>query len=251
MAFAFYYITLAALSLLAQGLPTKNISVQVPDGFSTHGKNNLFCVPTKWFQILVFFGVNYVSHAATVKPRPGQSQLHTARDVILALLFPYSGLLRALETIKRYSLKSQDELTKAARASALCVVVRTPQWDASSFPHTLTSLSKQSTSETSNKKPTHQLPTLLSSAASPKTDQEKAEPADTIQPEHSRSEVSEELNAVPVPRRDDLRVANSEEKGQSRREDLTKDKNEVKDQPAKGISALFSLRSPFKAFSHW
>ena len=107
------------------GLPSHNVTITVPNGFSNHGKDDLLCVPTKWYQIFTFFAVNFVSHAATVKTRPGQMYYHKICDFLLALAFPFSGVMRAMETFIRSSWPSDDDLVKACRAGALCVVART------------------------------------------------------------------------------------------------------------------------------
>lgn len=108
----------------ASSLPKHNITINVPDGFSNQGEDDLFCVPTKWYHVFVFFAVNYLAHAVTVKTRPGQTWVHTTRDVILALAAPYFGLYRALETLRRSSWKADSDLTRAAKAGALCTVVK-------------------------------------------------------------------------------------------------------------------------------
>ena len=117
-------IWVAFLFQICMGLPSKNVTITIPDGFSNHGKDNIFCVPTKWYQIFTFFAVNFVSHAATVKTRPGQMYYHKICDFLLALAFPFSGVMRAMETFIRSSWPSEDDLVKACRAGALCVVAR-------------------------------------------------------------------------------------------------------------------------------
>jgi len=54
----------------------------------------------------------------------------TAFAIFLALIYPYSGIARGLEAIVRHSnlLSGESELQKAARAGALCVVVRSKAW---------------------------------------------------------------------------------------------------------------------------
>ncbi|KAG8527686.1 uncharacterized protein KY384_007840 [Bacidia gigantensis] len=121
-------IALLTFVSLAGALPNRNVTIAVPEGFSNHGKEDLFCVPTHWYQILTFFAVNYVAHAATVKSRPGQHYHHTIRDFLLALAFPFSGVLRAIETLSRGSWPSEKNLIKAARAGAFCVVARDQDW---------------------------------------------------------------------------------------------------------------------------
>ena len=114
-------MTLASLLTVAGCLPTHNITVPAPEGFLNHGRNDLFCVPIKWYNILIFFFTNYITHAATVKSRPGQKFRHAARDFIFALEFPYSGLLRVLSALFEFS-RRKHALTKAYHAGALWVV---------------------------------------------------------------------------------------------------------------------------------
>ena len=125
---AFPILVVAAFLGVSVGLPQRNISITVPDGFSNHGKADLFCLPITWYQIVLFFAINYGSHAATIRSRPGQTQYHTARDIVVALLFPFSGVLRAIESFSRCSWPSENDLLKAARAGALCIVVRNTKW---------------------------------------------------------------------------------------------------------------------------
>ena len=109
--------------------PGHNITITVPEGFSNHGNKHLFCEPTKWYHILLFFFVNYLSHAATVKARPGQSTAQSIIDFVSALFLPYSGLMRAVEMIAKSSKPGTSGLRKAANAGALCMVVGPPpEW---------------------------------------------------------------------------------------------------------------------------
>lgn len=115
-------ITLTSLFAVVIGLPTHNVTIAVPEGYSNHGNSRLFCVKTQWYHIVSFFAVNYVAHAATVRSRPGQKFIHSIRDVILALLFPSSGLLRALSVLWEFPRPSDHGLLKAFHAEALWVV---------------------------------------------------------------------------------------------------------------------------------
>lgn len=75
-----------------------------------------------------FFLGNFVAHVATVKSIPGEKLPVTVCNLILALLFPTSGLMRGLNAIARCVRLGETELDKACRAGALCVVVRTSTW---------------------------------------------------------------------------------------------------------------------------
>ncbi|KAI9650954.1 hypothetical protein NHQ30_000989 [Ciborinia camelliae] len=111
-----------------------NITIQVPNSTTQHGNEHILCLPiTKNYwpsvaAIIIFFATNYLAHAATVKSSPGDDSLLQACNAILALFFPMSGLLRALNAIVRLPILARNELEKACRAGALCMVVRAPHW---------------------------------------------------------------------------------------------------------------------------
>ena len=121
-------VLVACFLMTTLGLPKHNITVTVPDGFSHHGNDDLFCLPATWYQIVIFLLVNYGSHTVTIRSRPGQIFYHTARDIMVALLCPFSGVLRAIDSFRRCSWPSEENLMKAARAGALCIVVRNAEW---------------------------------------------------------------------------------------------------------------------------
>ena len=108
--------------------PTQNITVTVPEGTQSHGNPNLLCTPARWTDIAVFFLANYVAHAATIKSVPGEPALITLRVLVSALCLPVSGVMRGVKAIKQRAVFSSTPLETAAKAGALCVVVRTPEW---------------------------------------------------------------------------------------------------------------------------
>ncbi|KAH8585885.1 hypothetical protein B0O99DRAFT_705576 [Bisporella sp. PMI_857] len=109
--------------------PTTNITITVPEGTSNHGDPDILCVPSKWTDIFLFYAVNYLAHAVTVKAFPGEKLEETAYDIAMAFIYPYSGLLRGIEAITRRAAWCRgNELQRAARAGALCVVVRNSAW---------------------------------------------------------------------------------------------------------------------------
>ena len=91
---------------------------------TNHGDPHLLCKPSNWTSILSFFLANYAAHAATVLSYPGESSFSYAVNVLLALLLPATGFLRGCNAIVRFANLVTDDLTKAARASALCMVIR-------------------------------------------------------------------------------------------------------------------------------
>ena len=129
--------------MTTMALPKHNITVTVPDGFSNHGNDDLFCLPATWYQIAIFFLVNYGSHALTIKSRPGQTYYHAARDVMCALVCPFSGVRRAIDSFGRSSWPSENHFIQAARAGALCIVVRNQEWQATRDSHIADKTSEQ------------------------------------------------------------------------------------------------------------
>lgn len=101
-----------------------NLTITVPDGSSNHGNPNLLCTPPYWYDYVLFYFTNYFAHAATVITTPGQGRKKTILVVLLALLFPGVGILRAMDAIRRHSRFESDPLRAAVRAGALCMVVR-------------------------------------------------------------------------------------------------------------------------------
>ena len=107
---------------------THNITVTVPEGTQSHGDLNLLCTPTKWTDIAVFFFANYVAHAATIKSLPGEPALITLQVLVSALCLPVYGVLKGVRAIRQRAVLSSTPLGTAAKAGALCVVVRTAEW---------------------------------------------------------------------------------------------------------------------------
>jgi hypothetical protein len=99
-------------------------AIILPAGSSNHGDPNLLCRPSQWPDVLIFFLGNYVLHAATARPLPGESLMSRAIATILALLLPSSGVLRGIKAIISGAKFSRSDLVTAARAGAFCTVVR-------------------------------------------------------------------------------------------------------------------------------
>ncbi|KAF7914367.1 uncharacterized protein EAF01_000773 [Botrytis porri] len=120
-------------SILPDRLLT-NITITVPNSTTQHGNDHILCLPitrSYWpsvAAVIIFFATNYLAHAATVKSSPGDDSLLQGCNALLALFFPMSGLLRALNAIVRLPILARNELEKACRAGALCMVVRAPHW---------------------------------------------------------------------------------------------------------------------------
>lgn len=97
-------------------------------GFTLKGADcELLCRPTRWIDVVAFFLGNYAAHAATVVSRPGQSTLTTILAIASALLLPGLGVRNGVGTIWSRATLGKTSLRQAARAGALCAVVRIPQ----------------------------------------------------------------------------------------------------------------------------
>jgi hypothetical protein len=101
-----------------------NITLSLPPGATNHGNPRLFCTQPKWYDFVLFFFSNYIAHAASVISPPGQHWFTTLGGALLALLLPISGVSRCLPAILNHAVTEHDPITKAARAGALCMVVR-------------------------------------------------------------------------------------------------------------------------------
>ncbi|KAJ7645174.1 hypothetical protein DFH06DRAFT_595433 [Mycena polygramma] len=133
LSLCFYPLLVRSASIALQ-----NITIVAPVGTTQHGDEHLLCVPAQTWDILTFFAANYLAHAATVRPYPGESQFDTIYALIAAVLFPTSGIVRGVTAIARRGFLGGDDFWKgyfggsalevAARSGALCMVIRTRQW---------------------------------------------------------------------------------------------------------------------------
>ncbi|KAI9868466.1 MAG: hypothetical protein M1813_005910 [Trichoglossum hirsutum] len=126
----------AVLPISAQA-PT-NETVVLPPGASNHGDPNLICVLAKWSDILIFYLGNYVAHAATIVSLPGSSLLDSTRNAFFALLFPVRGVSRGFRALFSLAKFAPTDLHMAARAGALCKVVRKAEYAQTIYEYTLT-----------------------------------------------------------------------------------------------------------------
>ena len=106
-------------------------------GAINHG-DNLYCIPTRWYDVFVFFLGNYISHALTIKSYPGEATTSVLIAAFGALLIPTTGLIRGINAIARNAkfkrrrflptLFRDPDYQTAAAAGALCMVVRKKSW---------------------------------------------------------------------------------------------------------------------------
>lgn len=123
--------------------------IQIP-GFTHHGDCNLICKPTEWKDIILFFLGNYGAHAATVIGKPGQSTLSWALSILLAICFPGAGVLTGVQAISSRACFAPTELTKAARAGALCMIFRADDITATADEESKTAISVSNTDSTTD-----------------------------------------------------------------------------------------------------
>jgi len=87
------------------------------------------CSPTTWTDILSFFLLNYVAHAATTPSPPGVNWWGSFQYPFISVLFPFAGLGRASSIIFNNAYYGVDDLGKALSVGALAVAVRTKNWN--------------------------------------------------------------------------------------------------------------------------
>lgn len=103
--------------------PSTNLTVIVDDN-----DPHVYCERTTWYSICWFLFSNYVLHALSVRSLPGENTYSTTAFKLCCLLIPYTGLRRGLCLISRASNFAGSDLQCAARANALCMVIRTADW---------------------------------------------------------------------------------------------------------------------------
>ena len=81
-------------------------------------------MPPQWSDYVVFFATNYLAHAFTLVTRPGQHPIETIVSALNALFVPSSGALYALRGLFLRAGPRGNELERAARAGALCTVMK-------------------------------------------------------------------------------------------------------------------------------
>ena len=95
---------------------------------SDSSDGQLYCEKTTWYDICWFFFTNYLLHALSVRSLPGENVYTSTSFKLCCLLVPYTGVRRGLSLISRASSLTKDDLQAAARAGALCMVIRKPDW---------------------------------------------------------------------------------------------------------------------------
>ena len=111
-------------------LNTQNITIEVPNGTTNHGEPYSFCTPATWSNIASYVLLNYVAHGATVVSYPGEPWFDMFLNIVAAIVFPVFGVIRAFNFIFRCPIRSTgNDLKVAARSGALCMLIRSPNWE--------------------------------------------------------------------------------------------------------------------------
>ena len=127
------YSILFAVIPLAHSAPTgpsssENVTISTPDNTTSHGDPQIICTRSHWTDIATFFLANFFAHVATVKTLPGEPPLKVVLCMLLALVFPTSGVKRGLDAIYCHAIIGGSPLQKARKAGALCEVIRAKDW---------------------------------------------------------------------------------------------------------------------------
>lgn len=125
-------IVLVLLHLTANVHAQNNASEPAPPLNGTFADNlpgsQIVCTPTNWYDIIWFYVANYVLHALSVRSLPGENLFASLVFKLACLMIPYTGIRRGLCLIARSSNFTRNDLQAAARANALCMVVRGADW---------------------------------------------------------------------------------------------------------------------------
>lgn len=126
------HLTLILLLAFANHIlawPTASSSLQSNGTITAQSDGSeVWCEPSHWYDVFWFVFANYILHALSVRSLPGESTLSSTVFKFCSLLVPYTGVRRGLCLILRASNLSTNDLQAAARANALCMVVRSPEW---------------------------------------------------------------------------------------------------------------------------
>ncbi|KAK4458613.1 hypothetical protein QBC42DRAFT_349472 [Cladorrhinum samala] len=114
-----------------------NFTVWAPEGTTNHGDPTLYCVRPRWHDQATFFATNYLIHVATIPSAPGETWIETVSKMIACLLLPSFGITRAAPRIAALAGRERDDLLRAKKAGALCMVIRSGFAKDDSLPHSL------------------------------------------------------------------------------------------------------------------
>ncbi|KAL8668879.1 MAG: hypothetical protein Q9168_006511 [Polycauliona sp. 1 TL-2023] len=121
--------TIVLLGVSSQGLASPLLNRRSNGTITTENDGSqVWCEPSQWHDVLWFWFANFLLHALSVRSLPGESWLSSIVFKFCCLLVPYTGVRRGLCLILRASNLAGNDLQAAARANALCMVIRGPEW---------------------------------------------------------------------------------------------------------------------------
>jgi hypothetical protein len=88
----------------------------------------LTCSKQMGFPVLKFIVTYYIAHAFTIRFKPGFGPFYTLIFSLLALFFPYFGLILACRSMEYLAIFADNPLDTALKAGGLCTVARTRDW---------------------------------------------------------------------------------------------------------------------------
>ena len=98
-------------------------------GMSTSPRDDLpKCEATTWYDLLLFYLLNYFAHAATAPSPPGARTPLIFLAKFFALLLPFSSLLKAVILLFHHSIFGSDDVGMAYAVGAVVVVARKEDW---------------------------------------------------------------------------------------------------------------------------
>lgn len=131
---SFRWLTVQLLSIafilaaFVEGRPATDSADNGTAVMANSGDPKVHCEPTNWYDICWFIFANYILHALSVRSLPGENSYSSFVIKIGCLLIPFTGLRRGLCLITRANVAVDNDLQAAARARALCMVIRKPDW---------------------------------------------------------------------------------------------------------------------------
>lgn len=122
-------IAFLALALKSSAWPNPSSQNQKNGTISDESDGTrVWCQLTQWYDIVWFIFTNFILHALSVRSLPGEKSFTSTVFKICCFLVPYTGVRRGLCLILRASNLAGNDLQSAARANALCMVIRSPEW---------------------------------------------------------------------------------------------------------------------------
>jgi hypothetical protein len=86
--------------------------------------SGVVCDAASWQDVIVFFLLNYVAHAASIRHFPGDSTRTQIWWTVCAMFVPFAGIWRVCQCIAHARPFEKDPLERAKYAGALCMATR-------------------------------------------------------------------------------------------------------------------------------